>query len=77
MTGLMVGGDLFFLRDDTALLLCADADLDKRTVNIRLANVAAVLLCCENCGLVHQVFQICSVEAGGGFSHAGQIYILT
>ena len=45
MTGLVVGGDLlFFLRDDTALLLRADADLDKRTVNIRLANIAAVLL---------------------------------
>ena len=78
MTRLVVCSNLLlFLRDDTALLLCADANLNKCAVDIALADKAAVFLCRKNGGLIHKVFQISSGKAGGCLCHTGQVYVFS
>ena len=68
---------LFFLRNHAALLLRADSNLDKGTVNIRLADKASVFLGGQNRSLIQQVFQIRAGKARGGLCHTMKIHILT
>lgn len=59
MTGFMECRDPFlFVRDHTALLLCADAHFYKRFFDIILLDIRTVLFCSNNCRFIQQILKI-------------------
>ena len=71
VTGLVICRNLLLLLgDDLALLLRADSNLDKRLIDVRLADKLPVVAGCINRRLVHQILQIGTGKSCRGLSHA-------
>ena len=78
MSGFMIGRDpFFFIRNDTALFLSSNTNLDKSSLDIRLYNVCTTFFRCHNGGFIHQIFQIGACKSGRRLGNLIQIHIIT
>ena len=64
MSCLVIGCDaLFLVRDDTALLLSSDTNLDEGFSDIILCDIFSVFARCTDCCLIHQILKVCTCES--------------
>ena len=78
MTGLVVGGDPFFLLgNNMALLFLTDPDLDESVLDIRLLDKLPVLLGSRDRGLIEQIFKIRTGKTCRGARDLFEIHVVT
>ena len=74
----MISRDLFLLfGDHAALLLLADAYLDKGAVDVVLRDIFSSLFGCEDGCLIQEILQICAGEPGRGLCHAPEVHVVS
>ena len=78
MSSLMVSCNLlFFVRDNSTLLLCSYTNLNKRTVNILLNNIFSILLSCIYSRFIKKVLKICTCKSYRWLCYPSKINIIT